>query len=109
MLPVELQQADPFLAVRRGQRPAAAGVTGLLDQLAVVALDAPGLAGEVLIRFALSQPIQVAIVGCSSPGHVRMLAQAARRLEPMTDEEKEQISSAFRPHARRLAFYRGVL
>ena len=68
-----------------------------------------GVTAEVLIRFALSQPIQVAIVGCSSPEHVRMLAQAARRLEPMTDEEKEQITSAFRPHARRLAFYRGVL
>lgn len=67
-----------------------------------------GITADVLIRFALSQPIHVAIVGCSTPEHVQTLARAAKGLQPMTGDEMEEITSAFRPHARHLAFYRGV-
>lgn len=68
-----------------------------------------GVTAELLIRFALSHPIQVAIVGCSTPEHVRTLAHTARIFEPMTDQEMQQVIGAFRPHARRMAFYRGVV
>jgi len=67
-----------------------------------------GITADVLIRFALSQPIQVAIVGCSTPEHVQTLAHAAKGLQPMTAEEMEHLTTAFRPHAGRLAFYLGV-
>ncbi len=67
-----------------------------------------GLSADLLIRFALSYPIQVAIVGCSTPEHVRTLAHTARIFEPMTDQETQQVIGAFRPYARRMAFYRGV-
>lgn len=64
---------------------------------------------ELLIRFALSQEISVAIVGCSTPGHVATLANTGRHFSPMEPEEQEGLIKAFEPHARKLAFYRGVL
>jgi predicted aldo/keto reductase-like oxidoreductase len=68
-----------------------------------------GVSPEMLIRFALSQPVSVAIVGCSHPGHVRTLAEAARKFTSFTPEEQRDILNFFQPHARHLAFYRGVI
>jgi predicted aldo/keto reductase-like oxidoreductase len=67
-----------------------------------------GLTADLLIRYALSQQIHVAIVGCSSPEEVRTLADAGRDPRPMSGEEQRTLVDAFRPHARRLAFYRGA-
>jgi len=71
----------------------------------------PGLqvSAEALIRYALSQQITVAIVGCSTPAEVQALAAAGRDFEPLSDQEQEKIMDRFRPQARRLAYYRGVL
>jgi predicted aldo/keto reductase-like oxidoreductase len=68
-----------------------------------------GISPERLIRFALSQEIATAIVGCSSPSEVRALARTGRAFRPMSQEEQEDLVAIFRPHARRLAFYRGTL
>ena len=68
-----------------------------------------GITAEVLIRFALSQPITVAIVGCSTSEEVKTLAQVGRTFEPMSLEEQHQLMEAFRPHAQRVAYYRGVI
>jgi aryl-alcohol dehydrogenase-like predicted oxidoreductase len=68
-----------------------------------------GITPQMLIRFALSQNITAAIVGCSSPQEVRILAEAGRELEPMSAEEQERLIATFRPHAKKLAFYRGVI
>ncbi len=68
-----------------------------------------GVTPEVLIRFALSQPITVAIVGCSNVHHVRTLAETGRNFSPLSAQEQQDIVGIYRPHARRLAFYRGVL
>ena len=46
-----------------------------------------GITPERLIRYALSQNITVAIVGCSTPAHVRTLARMGRDFEPMSAEE----------------------
>ena len=67
-----------------------------------------GLTADLLIRYALSQEIDVAIVGCSSPDEVKTLADAGRNHQPMSEEEQSSLVDAFRPHARRLAFYRGA-
>ncbi|MEI8003327.1 MAG: aldo/keto reductase, partial [Methanothrix sp.] len=64
---------------------------------------------ELLLRFALSQEISTAIVGCSSPGEVLALAQAGRDFQPLAAEEEKRLRELFRPHARRMAFYRGVI
>jgi aryl-alcohol dehydrogenase-like predicted oxidoreductase len=42
-----------------------------------------GITPDLLIRFALSQRIMTAIVGCSSPKEVRALAKAGKDFEPM--------------------------
>ena len=67
-----------------------------------------GLTADLLIRYALSQEIDVAIVGCSSPEEVKTLADVGRDPRPMSEEEQRSLVDAFRPHARRLAFYRGA-
>jgi aryl-alcohol dehydrogenase-like predicted oxidoreductase len=66
-----------------------------------------GVGPERLLRYALSQGITVAIVGCSSPQEVRTLAAAGRSFEPMTAREQEELVHLFRPYARKLAYYRG--
>lgn len=67
-----------------------------------------GLTPELLLRYALSQPVTAVIVGCSSPEHVRTMADAARNFVPMTPEERHQLEAAYAPRARELAFYRGT-
>lgn len=67
-----------------------------------------GITAELLLRFALSRPIDVAIVGCSSPEEVRTLARAGRGFEALDKTEEATLVGAFRPQARRLAFYRGA-
>ena len=66
-----------------------------------------GITAQLLIRYALSCGITLAIVGCSSPQEVRELS-AAVDLPQLSDSEKEKITDLFAPHARELAFYRGV-
>lgn len=62
----------------------------------------------LLIRYALSFGITVAIVGCSTAEEVRELSAAAN-LPPLSDFEKEKITELFAPYAEKYAFYRGVL
>ena len=68
-----------------------------------------GITPEMLIRYALSQQITVAIVGCSTPVHVRTLASMGRNFEPMSPEEQRSLVEWFQPHASKLAYYRGVI
>ena len=63
---------------------------------------------EKLIRYALSQDITVAIVGCSTPAHVRTLASMGHNFVPMALEEQDSLVGWFQPHASKLAYYRGV-
>jgi predicted aldo/keto reductase-like oxidoreductase len=66
-----------------------------------------GITPELLIRFALSYDITVAIVGCSNVAEVRTLADVGRNSKPLSEEEKLRLIQKFKPYARRLAFYRG--
>ncbi len=70
----------------------------------------PGLdiTAQLLVRYALSCGITLAIVGCSSPQEVIELSAAAD-LPLLTDTEKNQVTELFAPHARKMAFYRGVI
>ena len=67
-----------------------------------------GVAPELLIRYALSQDITVAIVGCKTPQEVKTLADTGRAFSPLSDEEKTQLVARFEPYVKQLAFYRGV-
>ncbi len=66
------------------------------------------ITAAMLIRFALSYPITLAIVGCSTPAEVATLAEAGRNFTPMPENERERIISIFKPYAHRMGFYRGV-
>lgn len=67
-----------------------------------------GVSADALIRFALAQPVDVVIVGCSTPEEVKVLARMGREHAPMELEEQGAQIAAFGTAARRLAFYRGV-
>jgi aryl-alcohol dehydrogenase-like predicted oxidoreductase len=67
-----------------------------------------GLTVELMIRFALSQAVDLVVVGCSSPDQVRILAESGRSFAPMEPAAQEQLVQMFRPYATRLAYYRGV-
>jgi len=67
-----------------------------------------GIAPEMLIRYALSQDVTVAIVGCSTPQEVRALTRAGRSFKPLSEKEQEMVVNRFRPYAPGLAYYRGV-
>ncbi|MFC1799231.1 aldo/keto reductase [Thermodesulfobacteriota bacterium] len=67
-----------------------------------------GVTATQLIRYALSFDITVAIVGCSSVDEVLTLSEAGRSDSAMTIEERNELTDIFKPHARKLAFYRGA-
>ena len=66
------------------------------------------VSAELLVRYALSYGITVGIVGCSSPDEVQSLVRAGSS-KPVSQQEKDAILEVFRPYARKLAFYRGVI
>ena len=72
-------------------------------------LPEAGLLPEVLIRFALSQDVDLVIVGCSTPEEARLLARMGKEHIPMEEEERDRITGIIRPYANRLAYYRGVI
>ncbi|MDD1675779.1 MAG: aldo/keto reductase [Methanomicrobiales archaeon] len=67
-----------------------------------------GVTPDILVRYALSQDIDVAIVGCSTPAEVQALS-AAGKSPPLTKKEQEILEEHFRPYAKKLAFYRGAI
>ena len=68
-----------------------------------------GITAAILIRYALSRGVTLAIVGCSTPAEVLALATAGRDHVPMEPEEMARLEEQFRPFARELAYYRGVV
>jgi aryl-alcohol dehydrogenase-like predicted oxidoreductase len=67
-----------------------------------------GITAEVLIRFALSHAISVAIVGCSNASEVNTLADAGRSFNPLSPQERTDLmqrSGLYRTHFI-VAFYR---
>ncbi|HIH03945.1 MAG TPA: aldo/keto reductase [Methanoregulaceae archaeon] len=67
-----------------------------------------GITAEILIRYALGFPIRMAIVGCDTTAEVAVLLRAAAA-GPLEPSEADALVEAFRPAARRLAYYRGIL
>jgi aryl-alcohol dehydrogenase-like predicted oxidoreductase len=68
-----------------------------------------GVSAENLIRFALSQDVDLVIVGCSTPAEVELLCRLGREHTPMDEEEQARLVETIRPSADRLAYYRGVV
>jgi predicted aldo/keto reductase-like oxidoreductase len=64
---------------------------------------------EILIQYALSHDIDVAIVGCKTPQEVHTLALTGREFTPLSREERAEVEERFEPFVGELAFYRGAL
>lgn len=67
------------------------------------------ISADLLIRYALSHDITVGIVGCATPDEVRVLTSAGGSGKKLSSSEKESLLKVFKPYARKLAFYRGVV
>ena len=67
------------------------------------------ITADMLIRFALSCDIDVAIVGCTTPAEVETLANIGRAATPLGQAERQYVLDVFMPIARKIAYYRGVL
>lgn len=65
-----------------------------------------GIGASELIRFALSQGPDLAIVGCATPQEVDQLAQAGEA-GPLEPEACQRLKELYAPQAKSLAFYRG--
>ncbi len=68
-----------------------------------------GITPELLLRYALSHDINITIVGCSTAEEVKTLADTGRNLKPLSGKERSHLIQVFKPYARRLAYYRGVI
>jgi len=68
---------------------------------------ASGIMPETLIRFALSQDVDLVIVGCSTGDEARLLARMGNEHSAMREEEQMTLIETVSPYARRLAYYRG--
>jgi aryl-alcohol dehydrogenase-like predicted oxidoreductase len=68
-----------------------------------------GLSPANLIRFALSQDVDLVIVGCSTTEEARLLARIGKGHVTMEEQEQSLLVDTVRPYANRLAYYRGVL
>jgi aryl-alcohol dehydrogenase-like predicted oxidoreductase len=67
---------------------------------------ASGITAETLIRFALSQDVDLVIVGCSTVDEAVMLARTDKEHPKMSEEDQWNLIETVRPYAHRLAFYR---
>ena len=67
-----------------------------------------GISAELLIRYALSQPVTLVIVGCSLPLEVLTLASLGRDFTPLPEGDQRKLEERFAPYAADFAFYRGV-
>ena len=67
------------------------------------------ITAAALIRYALSFDIDVAFVGCSTPAEVKNLADTGRIAAPLDEKERHDLLRVFKPIARRMAYYRGVI
>ncbi|HUK92527.1 MAG TPA: aldo/keto reductase, partial [Methanomicrobiales archaeon] len=92
------------VAVKKGLAVIGMKVLGAGNYLA----PSGGVSAEILIRYALSRPVNLVVVGCSQPLEVLTLASVGRDFTPLPEADRQALEAKFAPYARDLAFYRGV-
>lgn len=61
---------------------------------------------ENFLRFALTQPISTAVVGCETMEQLEMNVRIAKSFQPMTQQEQEIIIKKVKSYARELMYYK---
>jgi aryl-alcohol dehydrogenase-like predicted oxidoreductase len=90
------------LAVSKGM-----GVIGMKVYVRGMAAKLPFYGSmEPFFRFALSQAVSLAVIGCDDPGQLEENAGYASTFKPMSAEEQATLVEAVRPYAARLLYYK---
>jgi aryl-alcohol dehydrogenase-like predicted oxidoreductase len=83
------------------------GVIGMKVYLRGFAQRIPWYSGmEPFFRFALTQPISVAVIGCDNLMQLSDNSEIARKFMPMSDKEATDLIDAVAPLARQLMYYK---
>jgi predicted aldo/keto reductase-like oxidoreductase len=61
---------------------------------------------ENFLRFALTQPITTAVVGCDTSEQLEMNVRVARAFEPLPQREQEILMAKVKSYARELMYYK---
>jgi predicted aldo/keto reductase-like oxidoreductase len=61
---------------------------------------------EPFYRFALSQDITTAVIGCDTAAHVEENIRFAETFLPMDIQEKDFLVASLQPYARQLLYYK---
>ena len=90
------------LATQRGM-----GIIGMKVYFRGFAAKLPGFVTmEPFFRFALSEPITTAVIGCDNTVQLEENVSFAASFSPMTDKEKKEIIRLVSPFAKRLMYYK---
>lgn len=83
------------------------GVIGMKVYFRGLAARLPGFASlEPFYRFALSQPITTAVIGCDSVEQLEENVEFAASFKAMTAEERKELVESVSPYARQLMYYK---
>jgi predicted aldo/keto reductase-like oxidoreductase len=83
------------------------GIIGMKVYCRGLAQRIPWYSGmERFFRFALTQPITAAVIGCDNLMQLSDNAEIARSFTPMSDEETKELIDAVAPFARQLMYYK---
>jgi predicted aldo/keto reductase-like oxidoreductase len=83
------------------------GIVGMKVYFRGLAARLPGFASpETLYRFALSQPITTAVIGCDSIEQLEENVKFAGSFKAMTGEEQKELVDSVSPYARQLMYYK---
>jgi predicted aldo/keto reductase-like oxidoreductase len=61
---------------------------------------------ENFIRYALTQPIATAVVGCESIEQLESNVQIAQSFQPMPTQDQDTLINRVKPYARELMYYK---
>ena len=83
------------------------GIVGMKVYFRGLVARLPGFASpEALYRFALSQPITTAVIGCDSIEQLEENVKFAGSFKAMTGEEQKELVDSVSPYARQLMYYK---
>jgi aryl-alcohol dehydrogenase-like predicted oxidoreductase len=61
---------------------------------------------EPFFRFALSQPVSLAVIGCDDVEQLEQNVAFARAFRPMSEDEKQDLIDDVYPYGRKLMYYK---
>jgi len=61
---------------------------------------------EGFLRYALSQPISAAVVGCDNIKQLEMNVRVAQSFQPMSQQEQKLLTLKVKPYSRELMYYK---